>query len=90
MMSESEKFVMITGCAGGIGRACVSRFFRQGWRVIGIDKTNFGEGFPQNGLFIKADISQPDQFPDFYKKSTHSLRFYTRWSITPRYRSRNP
>lgn len=67
-MSESEKFIMITGSAGGIGRACISRFFRQGWRVIGIDKTNFGEGFPQNGLFIRADISKPDQFPVIYRK----------------------
>ena len=66
-MSEVEKFVMITGSAGGIGRACVSRFFRQGWRVIGIDKNEFGEGFPQNGLFIKADISKPDQFSDMYR-----------------------
>lgn len=67
-MSEAEKFVMITGSAGGIGRACVSRFFRQGWRVIGIDKNEFGEGFPQNGLFIKTDISNPDQFAAIYKE----------------------
>lgn len=66
-MSEAEKFVMITGSAGGIGRACVALFFRQGWRVIGIDKNEFGKGFPANGLFIKADISQPDQFAAIYK-----------------------
>lgn len=67
-MSETEKFVMITGSAGGIGRACVSRFFRQGWRVIGVDKNEFGEGFPQNGLFIKADISRPDEFAAIYQE----------------------
>lgn len=67
-MSEAEKYVMITGSAGGIGRACVSRFFKQGWRVIGIDKNDFGEGFPKNGLFIKADISRSDEFPSIYQK----------------------
>ena len=67
-MDEAEKFVMITGSAGGIGRACVSRFYRQGWHVIGIDKNEFGEGFPRNGLFLKADISQPDQFAELYKE----------------------
>ena len=69
-MTEAEKFVMITGSAGGIGRACVARFARRGWRVIGIDKNEFGEGFPQNGLFIQADIARADQFPMIYRKVT--------------------
>jgi NAD(P)-dependent dehydrogenase (short-subunit alcohol dehydrogenase family) len=67
-MEETDKYVMITGSAGGIGRACVSRFYRQGWHVIGIDKNEFGKGFPRNGLFIKADISQPDQFAGIYQE----------------------
>lgn len=65
-MANNENFVLITGSAGGIGRACVSTFASEGWRVIGVDKADFGSGFPENGLFIRADISQPDQFPLIY------------------------
>ena len=65
---QEERFVLITGSAGGIGRACVALFADQDWRVIGVDKEDFGEDFPQNGLFIKADISRSDQFPLIYKK----------------------
>lgn len=65
-MTDSEKFVLITGSAGGIGRACVARFASQDWRVIGIDKNEFGEGFPKSGLFIRADISQAEQFPGIF------------------------
>ena len=49
--------VLITGAAGGIGRAAVQLFARTGWRVIGVDRSDFGEGFPGDGLFIRADIS---------------------------------
>jgi len=51
------KTLLITGAAGGIGRATVSLFAQKGWRVIGVDRAPFGEGFPQNGLFIQSDIS---------------------------------
>ena len=55
----SDKFVLITGAGGGIGRAAVHLFTEKGWRVIGVDRSDFGEGFPANGHFVKADISQP-------------------------------
>ena len=48
---------MITGAAGGIGRATVSLFAEKGWRVIGVDRSAFGEPFPASGLFIKSDVS---------------------------------
>jgi len=54
------KTVLITGVGGGIGRACAHHFFEKGWRVIGVDRADFGDGFPANGHFIKADISHPD------------------------------
>ena len=53
------KTVLITGVGGGIGRACVYHFAQKGFRVIGVDRSDFGDGFPANGRFIKADISQP-------------------------------
>ena len=49
--------VLITGASGGIGRATVQLFAQAGWRVIGVDRSPFGEGFPTHGLFIQADIS---------------------------------
>jgi NAD(P)-dependent dehydrogenase (short-subunit alcohol dehydrogenase family) len=67
-MIENKRTVLITGSAGGIGRACVALFARMGWRVIGVDKNEFGQGFPADGLFIKADISKADEFPEILNK----------------------
>ena len=58
-MSET-RIVLITGAAGGIGRSTVHLFEEKGWRVIGIDRAPFGESFPVSGLFIQAEISQPE------------------------------
>jgi len=58
-MSKS-KCVLITGAAGGIGRATVHLFANNGWRVIGVDRLLFGKGFPENGLFIQTEISKPE------------------------------
>lgn len=49
--------VLITGAAGGIGRATVNLFAEKGWKVIGVDRAPFGDEFPENGLFIQSDIS---------------------------------
>ena len=49
--------VLITGAAGGIGRATVQLFAQSGWRVIGVDRSPFGENFPEEGFFIQSDIS---------------------------------
>ncbi len=58
-MSET-KTVLITGAGGGIGRACIETFAQHGWCVIGVDRAEFGSGFPRDGRFIKADISHPE------------------------------
>jgi NAD(P)-dependent dehydrogenase (short-subunit alcohol dehydrogenase family) len=51
------RIVMITGAAGGIGRATVQLFAESGWRVIGVDRAEFGDSFPPDGLFIRSDVS---------------------------------
>lgn len=51
------RIVLITGAAGGIGRASVKLFAQSGWRVIGVDRAAFGEPFPDDGLYIQSDIS---------------------------------
>jgi NAD(P)-dependent dehydrogenase (short-subunit alcohol dehydrogenase family) len=48
---------LITGAAGGIGRATVQLFASSGWQVIGVDRAPFGEPFPENGVYIQSDIS---------------------------------
>jgi glucose 1-dehydrogenase len=65
----SEHTALVTGAAGGIGRATVSLFSEKGWRVIGVDRADFGENFPQNGLFIQSDISRPEDMQAIFEKA---------------------
>ena len=67
-MSEM-KTVLITGAAGGIGRATVHLFARNGWRVIGVDRAPFSEDFPQAGLFIQADNAAPADIQRVYAET---------------------
>jgi len=70
-MSDSRsRVLLITGAAGGIGRATVKLFTENGWHVIGVDRAEFGSGFPANGLFIQADISIPDQVNAIYERAS--------------------
>jgi glucose 1-dehydrogenase len=69
----SERTVLITGAAGGIGRATVEVFTQSGWRVIGVDRANYGNTFPVNGYFIQSDISHPDDIEGIFKKASHYL-----------------
>lgn len=70
-MDESRsRVLLITGAAGGIGRACVKLFSENGWRVIGVDRAEFGEPFPADGLFIQADISIPEQIEGIYQRAS--------------------
>jgi glucose 1-dehydrogenase len=64
-----SKTMLITGAAGGIGRATVKLFYEKGWLVIGVDRAAFGEGFPENGLFIQADISEPAQLESIFEQA---------------------
>ncbi|MEY2820139.1 MAG: hypothetical protein RL275_3602 [Chloroflexota bacterium] len=61
--------ILITGAGGGIGRACVKHFSDHGWRVIGVDRSDFGDDFPKNGRFIKADISRPDSVEQIFQQA---------------------
>jgi glucose 1-dehydrogenase len=67
-MTET-KTILITGAAGGIGRATVNLFAEKGWRVIGVDRAPFGEGFPTNGLFVQSDISHADEIAAIFEKA---------------------
>ncbi|MHB0923843.1 MAG: SDR family NAD(P)-dependent oxidoreductase [Bellilinea sp.] len=60
--------VLITGAAGGVGRATVQLFAEKGWQVIGVDRQEFGEAFPRDGLFILADIADPADLESIYSQ----------------------
>ena len=64
----TQKTVLITGAAGGIGRASVALFAEKDWRVIGVDRAPFGEGFPPNGLFIQGEISHPESMEAIFQQ----------------------
>ena len=63
------KTVLITGAAGGIGRATVALFAEKSWRVVGVDRNLFGDGFPKNGLFIQSDIARPEDMHDIFERT---------------------
>ncbi len=65
----SLRTALVTGAAGGIGRATVQLFAEMGWRVIGVDRAPFGDSFPDNGLFIQADISVGENLDTIFQQA---------------------
>ena len=55
----TERVALITGAAGGIGRAIAARFAAAGWRVIGWDKAPAPADFPTAGVFARVDLADP-------------------------------
>jgi NAD(P)-dependent dehydrogenase (short-subunit alcohol dehydrogenase family) len=68
MMENETRILLITGAAGGIGRATVDVFTEQGWRVIGVDRSPKYDSFPKSGVYIQADISLPEKLEAIYDK----------------------
>lgn len=69
-MSDSKKTILITGAAGGVGRATVKLFHERGFRVIGVDRQSVYAEFPEDGLFIQADISVPENLEKIIAQAT--------------------
>lgn len=53
-----SRVVVITGAAGGIGRACVHLFRDEGWEVFGVDLVNERETSCE--CFLHADVSSEE------------------------------
>ena len=67
--SETSRSVLITGAAGGIGRATVQFFADSGWRVIGVDRASYGETFPPDCLYIQSDISIAENLESIFNQA---------------------
>ena len=67
-MTEKERVMLITGAAGGVGRGSVKVFADYGWKVIGVDRNDFGAGFPANGKFIQMEISNPENMGRLFEQ----------------------
>ena len=67
-MVEKTKTVVVTGAAGGVGRATVAYFYQRGFRVIGVDRLPQYDDFPQDGLYFQADIAVPENLEMFFSK----------------------
>ena len=67
-MTEKTPILLITGAAGGIGRATVALFAEKGWKVIGVDRQQKYEEFPADGIYIQADISRPEEIEAIYDR----------------------
>jgi NAD(P)-dependent dehydrogenase (short-subunit alcohol dehydrogenase family) len=68
-MVEKTKTVVVTGAAGGVGRATVAYFNQRGFRVIGVDRLPHYPEFPEDGLYIQADISIPKNLEMIFEKA---------------------
>lgn len=73
MVEPQTRTVLITGAAGGIGRATVHLFAEKGWRVIGVDRAPFGD-FPPGGLFVQGDITDPAGLDELLAQTRSSTR----------------
>ena len=57
----SERTALITGAAGGIGRATVEHFVQQGWAVLAVDMAAPQPALPEGASFLQVDLSVPGE-----------------------------
>lgn len=60
-----SKIALVTGAAGGIGRASVEKFAAEGWTVLATDRVE-ASGFPKGVTFHELDVSEPDRVSQFF------------------------
>jgi NAD(P)-dependent dehydrogenase (short-subunit alcohol dehydrogenase family) len=56
-MSKAQRSVVITGAAGGVGRACVELFYKGDWSVLAVDVRQPEPPFAKGIKYFQADIS---------------------------------
>lgn len=70
MTEQSQRVVLITGAAGGVGQAAVQLFSERGWRVIGVDRKERPADFPADGLFLQTDIALPENIETIFREAS--------------------
>ncbi len=65
-----NRVVLVTGVAGGIGRATGKAFANAGWHVVGVDRQRL-ESLPEITHFIHADLSDPDEVERLFGEVAH-------------------
>lgn len=60
-----KKLALVTGAAGGIGRAAVEAFCAVGWEVVAVDRRSIDQ-HPSEATPIQADVSEEDQVKALY------------------------
>ncbi|MCW5887163.1 MAG: SDR family oxidoreductase [Anaerolineales bacterium] len=69
----STRNVVITGAAGGIGRACVELYHQQGYRVWAIDQAQPESPLPDGVTFIQADLAAAGEVDAVVDELTQQL-----------------
>jgi len=81
-MNYSEKVVVITGGTKGIGEGCVRAFIGAGSKVVFCARdqeegkrlaSELNNGGTSEALFIKCDVSQPDQIESLVNATVHKF-----------------
>jgi NAD(P)-dependent dehydrogenase (short-subunit alcohol dehydrogenase family) len=62
----TSKVVLITGVAGGIGRATADLFEKEGWHVVGVDRDKNHPDAVDH--FIRADISDAEASKNIFRE----------------------
>ena len=68
-MNQEAAVVLITGVAGGIGRATAQVFADAGWHVVGVDRQH-ATSLPGVAHLIQADISDPQAQETIFSQIT--------------------
>lgn len=69
MAETRQKWVLISGAAGGIGKATVEVFVEHGWQVVAVDRKEFSWPGSPAVHTILADISSPDDIENIFKQT---------------------
>ncbi|MCJ7708568.1 MAG: SDR family oxidoreductase, partial [Anaerolineales bacterium] len=61
-----KRVVLITGAAGGIGRATVEVFDAAGWETIAVDRQPAGD-FPSGVILRESDVAIPESVAQLFQ-----------------------
>lgn len=72
-MRLKGKTVLVTGATGGIGRAIVELFDREGAQLSSTGRRDRPESFPESSLYVPGDIREEDHVAHWIEESVDTL-----------------